>query len=189
MSDLSVLVIDLEATCSDDGSIVSEEMETIEIGACWATVNGDILDSFQSFVRPLKNPLLTSFCKTLTGISQTNVDTAPSFPIVAESLAKFASLYQAKNPIWMSWGKYDHIQIVRDSALHEIAEPIQIQHLNAKRLFAKNQRIGKEVGMARACLLTSLVPQGMHHRALDDAQNIARLLPWVFGERKLGKQI
>ncbi len=29
-----ILVVDLEATCSEDGSISVEEMEIIEIGAC-----------------------------------------------------------------------------------------------------------------------------------------------------------
>lgn len=60
-------------------------------------------------------------------------------------------------------------------------------HVNAKRVFAKKQKIGKEVGMAKACQLAGLTLEGTHHRGLDDAQNIARLMPWVFGERVLRK--
>jgi len=62
-----ILVVDLEATCSDDGSIAPEEMEIIEIGACWATESGVVLQRFQHFVRPLQRPILTPFCKSLTG--------------------------------------------------------------------------------------------------------------------------
>lgn len=40
MSVPRILVIDLEATCSDDGGFTSDEMEIIEIGACWTTVDG-----------------------------------------------------------------------------------------------------------------------------------------------------
>jgi len=43
------LVVDLEATCSDDGSILPEDMEIIEIGACWATESGVVLQRFQHF--------------------------------------------------------------------------------------------------------------------------------------------
>jgi inhibitor of KinA sporulation pathway (predicted exonuclease) len=65
-----ILVVDLEATCSDDGSIDREAMEIIEVGACWATREGLVLKQFQSFVRPSTNPLLTSFCTGLTHIQQ-----------------------------------------------------------------------------------------------------------------------
>lgn len=41
-----ILVVDLEATCSDDGTIPPEEMEIIEMGACWATERGVVLDGF-----------------------------------------------------------------------------------------------------------------------------------------------
>jgi inhibitor of KinA sporulation pathway (predicted exonuclease) len=36
--------------------------------------------------------------------------------------------------------------------------------------------------MAKACELVGLTLAGTHHRALDDALNIARLLPWILGE-------
>lgn len=48
-----VLVVDLEATCSEDGSITAEAMETLEIGAVRAGANGAVLDRFHSFARPI----------------------------------------------------------------------------------------------------------------------------------------
>ncbi|MFX6218279.1 3'-5' exonuclease, partial [Acinetobacter baumannii] len=71
-----ILVVDLEATCSDDGSIPPEEMEIIEIGACWVTEGGVGLERFQHLVRPLARPVLTPFCKQLIGITQEEVDQA-----------------------------------------------------------------------------------------------------------------
>lgn len=180
-----ILVIDLEATCSDDGTITAENMETIEIGACWIDADGVVLDRFQSFVRPIANPQLTEFCTTLTGIHQKDVDNAPLFSEAAELLGQFVVKHKTPTASWTSWGAYDHKQIVRDSARHGIEEPIPLPHQNAKRLFAKAQRIGKEVGMAKACELTRLGLEGAHHRALDDALNVARLLPWVLGEKLL----
>jgi inhibitor of KinA sporulation pathway (predicted exonuclease) len=180
-----ILVVDLEATCSDDDAIPPENMETIEIGACWIASSGIVLDQFQSFVRPVENPQLTDFCSSLTQIQQVDVDGAPLFPFAAEALRQFVVKHATANAIWMSWGAYDYKQFARDSARHEVIEPIALPHQNAKRLFAKNQRIGKEVGMAKACELARLKMEGAHHRALDDALNVARLLPWVFGERLL----
>lgn len=70
----NILVIDLEATCSNDGSISGSNMEIIEIGACWVNPQGKIIDTFQSFVRPVVNIILTPFCTQLTTIKQDQVD-------------------------------------------------------------------------------------------------------------------
>ena len=74
-----ILVVHLGANCSDDGSISAEEMEIIEIGACWATQDGQVLERFQQLVKPLVRPILTPFCKQLIGIRQEEVDQAPFF--------------------------------------------------------------------------------------------------------------
>ncbi len=70
------LVIDLEATTAEGGWPL-EEMEIIEIGATLvAAADARELDHFQRFVRPVRRPLLTHFCRDLTHISQANVDGA-----------------------------------------------------------------------------------------------------------------
>lgn len=58
-------------------------------------------------------------------------------------------------------------------------------HQNPKRLFAKAQRIGKEVGMTRACAMAGLELEGQHHRGLGNALNIAKLMPWVFEQASI----
>ncbi|MBB3224471.1 3'-5' exonuclease [Pseudoduganella umbonata] len=178
------LVIDLEATCSDDGTIGPETMEIIEIGACWADETGRVASSFQSFVRPDRHPVLTTFCTGLTGIEQYQVDTAPLFPDAAQSLRGFVAQFEATS-IWMSWGAFDRKQLDRQSAHYGLTSPVSIPHINAKKQFAKLQKIGKEIGMARALALCGLTFLGTHHRAEDDALNIARMLPWVLGHRLL----
>lgn len=181
-----ILVVDLEATCSDDGSISSEEMEIIEIGACWTTESGVALQRFQHFVRPLQRPKLTAFCTSLTGITQQDVDQAPLFAVAAQALRAFVAETSSPDAIWMSWGAYDFKQMLRDSERHDIVSPLNIPHRNAKRMFAKEQRIGKEVGMAKACELAKISMEGQHHRGLDDAINIAKLMPWILGAIHLG---
>ncbi|MCY4501696.1 MAG: exonuclease domain-containing protein, partial [Alphaproteobacteria bacterium] len=84
----SLLVVDLEATCSDDDSVPKHEMEIIEIGAVLVEPAGlQPVGEFQSFVRPGLHPRLTGFCTGLTTIRQSDVDAAPRFP---EVLKRFA---------------------------------------------------------------------------------------------------
>lgn len=173
-----MLVIDLEATCDEGDGLPASDMEIIEIGAVWATPDGRILAEFQALVRPVLHPRLTPFCRQLTGITQSDVDGAPLFPEVAARLASFAEWHEASTS-WGSWGKYDAKQLERDCARHGVENPLaRLEHINLKRTFAKSRRI-KEVGMARALQMVGLPLDGSHHRGLDDARNIVKLLPFA----------
>ncbi|MEE1652602.1 MULTISPECIES: 3'-5' exonuclease [Brachymonas] len=172
-----ILVIDLEATCEEHQSGIAD-MEIIEVGACWATPDGTVRDTFQRFVRPVQKPLLSNFCRELTRISQQDVDTAACWPEVAAELADFASLHAVPEPIWASWGQYDARQILRDCQQHQTPHPLAgWQHLNLKAAFAQRRGI-RQTGMGTALQLVGLVLEGQHHRALADAMNTAKLLPF-----------
>ncbi|MDC6237022.1 exonuclease domain-containing protein [Ralstonia solanacearum] len=173
----NTLVVDLEATCDENAP--DFDMEIIEVGAVWATPAGAILDTFQSFVRPIERPQLTPFCLALTHIEQDRIDAASSWPTVAAELAEFAQRHAGQ--CWGSWGAYDRRQIERENARHGVADPLAgLPHQNLKARFAKARKI-KQVGMMTALQIVGLAPQGEHHRALADALNIARLLPWALG--------
>ena len=177
LTNAPVLVIDLEATCDEGDGLPTMDMEIIEIGAVWATVEGSVLDTFQALVRPVVRPHLTPFCRQLTNIQQADVDGAELFPAVAARLASFAQRHQAPGATWGSWGQFDAKQLARDCERHGIESPLAaFEHVNLKRRFAKGRKI-KEVGMARALQMVGLPLDGSHHRGLDDARNIAKLLP------------
>ena len=128
---------------------------------------------------PTGRPTLTPFCRSLTHIEQAQIDSAPSWPAVAAELAEFARLHAGQ--CWGSWGKYDARQIERETARHGLADPLAgLPHQNLKAAFAKRRKI-KQVGMATALQIAGLELEGDHHRALSDARNIARLLPWALG--------
>lgn len=174
-----ILIIDVEATCDDRQRIAVDEMEIIEIGAVWTLQDGAILDSFESFVRPIRHPVLTSFCTALIGIQQEKVDQAELFPAVMSSFEKFIGSHQHEGGVWASWGNYDRKQIDQDCKLHNISNPLTpFEHLNLKQRFASARHI-KQVGMAKALEIVGLTLQGQHHRALSDARNISRLLIWI----------
>jgi len=179
-----ILVVDLEATCDEGVSFPTDQMEIIEIGAVWANDCGIVIEEFQTFVRPILCTQLTSFCQQLTSIKQADVDSAKNFIFAAAALTDFSHRFQDKGTVWGSWGQYDHKQLIRDSERHGISNPLScFEHVNLKRQFAKNRKM-KEVGMAKALQLVKLPLEGAHHRGIDDARNIARLIPWCLSDGK-----
>ncbi len=174
------LVIDLEATCCDKKTIPRHEMEIIEIGAVMVDAKNLIpVSEFQTFIKPLRNPILTEFCKQLTSITQAEVDSAEIYP---NAIARFKQWQlQYSNFIFGSWGDYDRKQFEQDSKFHKIPYPIASAHINLKHLFTVNQNLKKRYGMAKAIELAGLDLIGTHHRGIDDARNIALLLPYILG--------
>lgn len=178
------LVLDLEATCSDCQEISRQEMEIIEIGAVILEAdNLNTISEFQTFIKPVRNPLLTDFCKQLTSITQLQVDNAPNY---AEAIDEFKQwLYQYPNFVFGSWGDYDRKQIEQDCQFNQVSYPIASEHINLKKLFSHNQKLNRRYGMAEALKLVGIELQGTHHRGIDDAKNIAKLMPYILGRKKI----
>ena len=96
-----------------------------------------------------------------------------------------AKLIDHRHPLlFCSWGRYDRIQLERDCALHGIPNNMP-EHFNLKTAFTEKQGLNKKLGMAQALKLCGLPLEGAHHRGIDDARNIARMLPWIVGDRRL----
>ena len=172
------LVIDLEATCCDSGTIPQGETEIIEIGAVVADAGSlQPIDEFGAFLRPVRHPILTEFCTALTSITQQDVDNAKGFPDVLDQLIQWAARYP--NSVFSSWGEYDRKQLARDCSFHRVRYPFE-DHVNLKKLFAAAMGLRKPDGMAPALRRVGLPLQGTHHRGIDDARNIVRLLPYMF---------
>ena len=177
-----LLVIDLEATCDDRGTVPKHEMEIIEIGAVLVDVAtlAPVAD-FQTFVKPVRHPTLTPFCVRLTSITQGQVDGAPRFP---EALGALRDFVGAQGALFASWGDYDRNQFEQDARYHHVSLPFGGRHLNIKRAFSAALGETKRYGMAEALARVGLPLEGTHHRGIDDARNIARLLPWALGRTR-----
>ena len=178
------LVIDVEATCGDRGAVPKHEMEVIEIGA--VLVDAETLEpagEFQTFVRPVRHPTLTPFCTQLTTITQGDVDDAPHFPEPIDALRRFID---DRDALFSSWGDHDRNQFDHDARHHGVSLPFRGRHLNIKQAFSDALGETKRYGMAGALARVGLALAGTHHRGIDDARNIARLLPWALGRVQLG---
>ncbi|KAJ1349934.1 hypothetical protein KIN20_005613 [Parelaphostrongylus tenuis] len=145
-----------------------------------------IVDTFRSFVKPERNPVLDPFCTQLTGISQKAVDSAPVFKDVYRSFRD----WMAKHSLGDSGYRY---AFVTDGP-HDLWKFFQFQcilsnfeviphdcrfFINVKRIF--EQRVIKLVkGNGQSAIQNMLSYYGLSfkgrkHCGLDDAINIARL--------------
>lgn len=169
------LIVDLEATCSDDGTVPRHEMEIIEIGAVMLNSRTfEVESEFQTFVSPVRNPRLTEFCTNLTGITQEHLVGAPPFPEAIEAMTKWMSGFD--DALFCSWGDYDRNQFLQDCEYHQVAYPFQTGHLNLKAQFGRTLGLKKRLGIAEALRHLGLKFEGSHHRGLDDARNIVRIV-------------
>lgn len=176
---MTFIIVDFEATCCNKGSVARNEMEIIEIGA--VALHPDSLEKlseFQSFIRPVRHETLTEFCRELTSITQEEVNTSDTFPKVIEPFSQW--IEEHDNPVFCSWGNYDKSQLKQDCAFHNVAYPFTDEHINIKQVFAKNMGFKKQLGLGSALKRMNLQFEGVAHRGIDDARNMARLAKHIF---------
>lgn len=170
-----MLVIDVEHTCDANNEIPVDERELIELGAvilCCKTLKVEA--AFSSLIKPVKHPILTDFCVSLTGIKQESVQQADVFPVVFNRFLVWLQDYPGY--LYCSWGAYDRVQLELDCKQHCIAELHCEQELNIKKAFAKIMKIKPRIGLKRAMEWLKLANDGEHHRAISDAKNAAKIL-------------
>ncbi|GAA5848311.1 hypothetical protein JCM8547_004475 [Rhodosporidiobolus lusitaniae] len=128
----SYLVFDVEATCERiDGAygrlafqypneiiewpviLLQWRRRTVvegeEAGDEWELVK---VDEFHSFVRPMWKPALSNFCTELTGIRQSDIASAPTFPVLCrlfqrDFMAKHHLFTPQNRTIWVTDGPWD----------------------------------------------------------------------------------
>ena len=86
-----------------------------------------------------------------------------------------------------SWGDFDLKQLQQDCQFHNVAYPISSPHVNVKKLFSESQNLVKKQGLSEAVKLARLEFIGTHHRGIDDARNIAKLMPYILGRKHIVK--
>lgn len=171
------LVVDLEATCTNQDEFPREEMETIEIGAVMLKDN-KIVDQFQCFIKPEINPILTDFCTELTTIKQSDVESAKDFKTcMTDFLNWIAKASNNNNYLFYSWGAFDKNILLRQCIQHKVDGRTLINsHRNAKEIFGKDNNLKRAPGVSKALSLKNMKFEGTQHRALDDAINISKLV-------------
>ena len=166
-------VVDLECTCWEYNDPEKQSHETIEIGAVLLDGDLNILKSISIYARPVEYPQLTSYCTQLTGISQEDVDTAPTFD---NAMREFSSwVGDCKDVVLCSWGEFDKKQLMEECVKHACAYPFDQCHINIKQEYLRKLNRTKG-GLQKACRVCGISFEGTPHNGKDDAIMAAKVL-------------
>lgn len=169
-----IVVVDIEATCWEGKNPEGMENDIIEIGICLLDVKtAHIEDNRGIFVKPERS-VISPFCTGLTTITPEMIEQEGiSFQ---EALKIIKKEYKTQNRAWASYGAYDLKQFQRQCTDLGLAYPFGPSHINVKSLFALKNKLDYEVGMDGALKFLGIPLEGTHHRGIDDARNIAKVL-------------
>lgn len=146
--------------------------EIIEVGAMRVNNYGEVEGVFNSFVRPIVNPRLSSFCQELTSIRQEDVERARRFPEVVEDFQDWAEMWE-EDYVLCSWGEFDQKMLINDCRLHKIEYDWVDPHINLKEQYREIKRLRQTRGLKATVAAEGFEFVGTHHRGIDDAQNLA----------------
>ena len=171
-----IIIIDLEATCWNGKIPDGQVNEIIEIGICVLDTNtGEVTQNEGILINPERSEI-SDFCTGLTTITQALLD-AEGISFVA-ACTKLREEYNPKQYTWASYGQYDLNMLKRQCKLRNMEYPMGAHHINVKTTFSEVKGIRKKVGMKGALQILDIPLDGTHHRGIDDARNIAKILHW-----------
>lgn len=177
---MNYIILDLEATCWEGHD--KSRNETIEIGALKVNDQKEIVSEFQRFIKPIRYPILSDFCKELTSITQDDVDKANPYYHVIEEFKNWIN--QEEDYMLCSWGFYDRKQFESDDELNHLDSGWLSAHISLKHQYGKFKNLKRAIGMKRALIAEGFPLDGTHHRGIDDARNITKIFIKYFDEWK-----
>jgi inhibitor of KinA sporulation pathway (predicted exonuclease) len=169
-----VLIVDLEATCWEDrAESAKNTSEIIEIGVVLYNLKTKLIEKSDGLIVKPAFSTVSPFCTQLTTLTQEVVDQGMPLKVALDILRK---RYDSSNYPWASWGAYDRKMIDRQCARFGLPNPMSDEHLNVKLLFALGHESHKRCGMEQALQAMDIPQTGIHHRGIDDALNITKIL-------------
>ena len=183
------VVVDFEATC-EERNVPDYPHEIIEFPGVLLDGNlGTVVDSCQYYCKPIINPQLSEFCKTLTGIQQETVEAAQTFPVVLEQFNSWIASHALgtdRTFALVTDGPFDVGRFLRLSCeQHGLKVPAWAEKwVNLRKAFANFYRWSSHTpssqqklpGLQTMLTRLDLEFEGDPHCGLDDAKNIARVV-------------
>lgn len=181
-----IIVYDLEMTVQRKHQHLAEVIEIGAVKVELADGKPVITDKFQSFVRPVKQPVLSKHTTQFTSIVQDDVERAPSF---AQAIDAWTAWIGKHDPVYLcSWGPDDKYQLLKECREHRMAIDWICNHNDIQQQYSKIAAGGetyRQIGLQRALEQLQLEFEGSPHRAIDDAYNTARVFTACFDQIKL----
>lgn len=177
-----ITIVDIEATCWDGNPPEGMTSDIIEIGICLLDVQtGEISENRGLLVQPERSTI-SPFCTELTTITPELI--AAEGISFQQACAIVRKDYLGQSRPWASFGAYDLKHFQRQCKDLNVGYPFSPSHINVKTLFALQKQLSREAGMDGALKLLDIPLEGTHHRGIDDANNIAKILRWILHSKK-----
>ena len=178
-----LLILDLEATCF--GGLWEKGLqEVIELPAILVEEEKyNRISTFHQYVRPTEQPILSDFCKHLTGISQDTINASPEFTTVLDQFQDWTrgNGLHPENCTIITFGSWDLKYAIPNACAAVNREIPAILDIN----------ITKYVNLKKICqrktgILPTSIPQlmdivgrkfeGKEHSGINDVENILTML-------------
>lgn len=178
---MEYVVFDLEFNQGFDKALnktVSNErcpFEIIQIGAIKLDSNFNIIDTFNSFIKPQIYKNIHPFVGKMTKITYEDVKDAPSFIQVYKEFKNFIS---SSNSVFCVWGSADLKELYRNIKYYDLPSKslpklyINIQHYAS--IYFKNPA-GKSIGLQNAINILGINQEKSYHDALNDSYYTAQV--------------
>lgn len=162
----------------------------IQIGAVAGCLkSGEVLSEFVQDVNPHEQ--LDPRIVKLTGINQTDVDTAIDLHQAYQRLLDWVSQYNARRQINpLTWGGSDSETLRAGLGLDEDGWIFGRRHIDAKTVYVAwrhSQALLANGGLARSMRQLNISFEGRKHNARDDARNTWRMY-WALLQQIKGSQ-
>jgi inhibitor of KinA sporulation pathway (predicted exonuclease) len=178
---------------SDDGPEPEWVHEIIEFPLVLVdAVTLEPVDEFHAYIRPTERPVLTNFCKTLTGISQDTVDAADTLEVALEQFATWLTERQLGAPgepgsvftiALATDGPWDIVNFLAPECERKgLPFPSCAKHwIDARAAFAEWHQI-KQLNVQKMLEWSGMEFEGRPHSGIDDTRNIARIVTHLLSQ-------
>lgn len=183
---MNYIVFDMEFTVLRKQQHLSDILEIGAIKLCDDDGEPAMVDLFHTYVQPSAHKSISPLTTEFTGITQQQVDNAPTFRDAADQFRGWLG----DAPYYLcSWGPDDKFQLLRHCTLHKVNmdwvqnfNDIQLAHTRLK-----GGDHGQRWGLKRALDDAGITFIGSQHNALDDAFNTAKLFVRMFPQLTLSQ--
>lgn len=170
---MNYIILDLEATCWL-GKPPKGINEIIEIGAVKINGYGEVKGYFSKLIKPEVNPVLSGFCKKLTGIKQEQINVADGFVKVIEQFHDFIEV-ENNDYVLFSWGNNDRPYLESNCKLHNIETNWLTPFVDMREKYLGFNGNKKKSGLKHIVESEGFEFEGDQHSAYVDAYNLSKI--------------
>ena len=183
-------ILDMEMTCDgrregdkfiDDGRMSRYQREIISVGFIVVDDKYNIKNRYSTNIRPIHKPILTDYCKELTGITQADVDHGKKSNNAFRDLKDLCDRYSIDYVF--VFGDFDEVAIKATAKWNKKAKEKteNLFVIKSKTVDVRPAIINamggqyKGMGLSKVADELGIKKKGDHHDAIDDAMLLFRV--------------